>query len=107
MLNGNIVLTPQDILEKEFKVDTSGYRRQEVDKFLDIIIKDYTEFNIYINNLEDEKKELVDEILRLKRELRNLNANMDVIKGSEKEVTNLDVLRRLSQLEKIIYGKDE
>ena len=36
MLNGRIALTPQDIFEKEFKIDTRGYRLQEVDKFLDI-----------------------------------------------------------------------
>ena len=27
--------------------------------------------------------------------------------GSDKEVTNVDILRRLSQLEKIIYGKED
>ena len=45
-----ITLTMQDILEKEFKIDARGYRLQEVDKFLDIIIKDYNEYNNIINN---------------------------------------------------------
>ena len=36
MYGENISLTPQDILDKEFKIDTRGYRPQEVDKFLDI-----------------------------------------------------------------------
>jgi DivIVA domain-containing protein len=107
MLNDNISLTPQDILEKEFKIDTSGYRRQEVDKYLDIIIKDYAQFNSMIKKLDAEKKELVEENLELKRELRNLHANMEVIKNSDKEVTNLDIIRRLSQLEKMVYDKDE
>ena len=31
-------------MEKEFKIDARGYRPQEVDNFLDIIIKDYAEF---------------------------------------------------------------
>ena len=44
MFNGRIVLTPQDIFEKDFKIDTRGYRLQEVDKYLDQIIKDYVEF---------------------------------------------------------------
>ena len=30
-----------------------------------------------------------------------------VVKKSEKEITNVDILRRLSQLEKYIYDKDE
>ena len=40
MYQDRILLTGKDILEKEFKVDTRGYRPQEVDKFLDQIIKD-------------------------------------------------------------------
>ena len=35
MFNGKISLTPEEIYEKEFKVDARGYRPQEVDKFLD------------------------------------------------------------------------
>ena len=45
MYNEKIYLTPQDILNKEFKKDTMGYRPQEVDKFLDLVIKDYTEYS--------------------------------------------------------------
>ena len=41
MYEDRILLTPQDILEKEFKMDTRGYRPQEVDKFLDVIMRDY------------------------------------------------------------------
>ena len=54
-MNDRITLTMQDILEKEFKIDARGYRPQEVDKFLDIIIKDYNEYNNIIRNLEKEK----------------------------------------------------
>ena len=31
----------------------------------------------------------------------------DTIKHEEKEVTNVDLLRRISQLEKIIFGKEQ
>ena len=40
MYNEKIYLTPQDILNKEFKKDTMGYRPQEVDKYLDMVIRD-------------------------------------------------------------------
>ena len=33
MYNDNLYLTPQDILDKEFKVDTKGYSMKDVDKF--------------------------------------------------------------------------
>ena len=44
MYNDKIYLTPQEILDKEFKIDARGYRPQEVDKYLDMVIRDYTEF---------------------------------------------------------------
>ena len=44
MYQNKVTLTPQDILEKEFKIDTRGYRLKEVDQFLDVIIGDYEQF---------------------------------------------------------------
>ena len=52
MYQNKITLMPQDILEKDFKIDTRGYRLKEVDQFLDIIIGDYEQFLEIINNLE-------------------------------------------------------
>ena len=71
------------------------------------IIKDYVEFVNIIKELRNENKELARENLDLKHELRDLRANIDIVKKSEKEITNVDILRRLSQLEKYIYDKDE
>ena len=59
MYQDRIVLTSRDILEKEFKIDTRGYRPQEVDRFLDVVIKDYEEMNSIIRDLEREKKQLL------------------------------------------------
>ena len=42
MYNDKIFLTPKEILDKEFKIDARGYRPQEVDKFLDMVIRDYS-----------------------------------------------------------------
>jgi cell cycle protein gpsB len=97
----------QDILEKEFKIDARGYRPQEVDKFLDIIIKDYNEYNNIIRNLEKEKRALALENQNLKNEARNLRSSIEAARIGEKEITNVDLLRRISQLEKIILGKSE
>ena len=108
MYQERILLTVKDILDKEFKIDTRGYRPQEVDKFLDVIIRDYEEMSSVIRELESEKKALVDDNIRLKQELRNLSTKLDVIRTSDESSgpNNADVLRRLSNLEKIIYGKD-
>ena len=106
-MNDRITLTMQDILEKEFKIDARGYRPQEVDKFLDIIIKDYNEYNNIIRNLEKEKRALDLENQNLKNEARNLRSSIEAARIGEKEITNVDLLRRISQLEKIILGKSE
>ena len=39
-----IILSPKKIVAKEFKVDFKGYNAEEVDHFLDIIVKDYETF---------------------------------------------------------------
>ncbi len=109
MYQNKIELSPQDILEKEFKIDTRGYRLKEVDQYLDIIISDYEKFYSIINDLEKEKADLLGEIMSLKQELRNLKMNAEIVRNNSDmpEVTNVDLLRRLSQLEKMVYGKDE
>ncbi len=106
MYRDRIVLSIQDILEKEFKIDARGYRLQEVDKFLDTIIGDYNEYNNIIKELDREKAKLIEENQALKQEIRDLKSNIEAVKYSEKEITNVDLLRRISQLEKIILGKE-
>lgn len=109
MYQNKIELTPQDILEKEFKIDTRGYRLKEVDQYLDIIISDYEKFYSIINDLEKEKADLLGEIMNLKQEIRNMKMNAEIARNNTDipEVTNVDLLRRLSKLEKMVYGKDE
>lgn len=109
MYQDRILLTSKDIYEKEFKVDTKGYRPQEVDKFLDAIIRDYEEWNKIVSEIEEEKKEQLEEIVKLKQEIRYLKTQLDVVKDGRNEGTfnNTDLLRRISNLEKIIYGKEE
>ena len=104
MLQERLLLTPKDILEKEFKIDTRGYRPQEVDKFLDAVISDSEEMIAVVRDLEKEKKNLIDENIRLKQEVRNARTKLDVLRESgNNDVSNADLLRRLSNLEKIVY----
>ena len=107
MYQNKIALSPQDILEKEFKIDTRGYRLKEVDQFLDTIIGDYEQFFNIINSLEQEKADLLAEIMGLKQELRSAKMNVEIAKNNENgEVTNVDMMRRISRLEKIVYGNE-
>lgn len=108
-MNKNLInLTAEDILNKEFKLDARGYRCKEVDQYLDLVIADYQEFNRKIISLEKEKEEQLEEIINLKQEIRNLKTSVEISKSTKEEnVNNVDILKRLSQLEKIVYGKDE
>ena len=109
MYQDRVMLTVKDIFEKEFKLDTRGYRPQEVDKFLDLVMRDYEEFIAINKELSNELKALSEDNLKLKQEIRSLRMKLDVLKenaSNESGTNSVDVLKRLSNLEKIIYGKE-
>ena len=109
MYQNKIKLMPQDILEKNFKIDMRGYSLKEVDQFLDEIIADYQTFNKIILDLQKEKEEQKDVILNLKQEIRDLKTTVEITRsasGNDTNVNNVDILKRLSQLEKTVYGRD-
>ncbi|WP_044895391.1 cell division regulator GpsB [Bacillus alveayuensis] len=93
MLSDRIKLTVKDILEKEFKISMRGYNQDEVDKFLDLIIKDYEAFHQQIEELQQEN-------MRLKRQLEEAQKRQSAQAGT----TNFDILQRLSNLEKHVFG---
>ena len=111
IMNKNLInLTPEEILNKEFRIDTRGYRLKEVDQFLDEIIADYQTFNKIILDLQKEKDDQTEIILNLKQEIRDLKTTAEISRAASKDDisgTNLDILKRLSALEKAVYGKDE
>lgn len=94
MVSDKIKLTAKDILEKEFKTGVRGYKQEDVDKFLDIIIKDY-------EAMQQEIEELQAENARLKK-LSEETARKPVAQTAG--TTNFDILKRLSNLEKHVFG---
>ena len=104
MYDNKRFLTADEIYQKNFKLDARGYRPQEVDQFLDMIIKDYVDFEATTKRLINEIKSLENENSELKAEIRNLKASLDIA-GSNKGVTNVDLLKRISDLEKVVYGE--
>ncbi len=108
MYSDKIYLTPQEILDKEFKIDARGYRPQEVDKYLDMVIRDYTEFISIIKRNEKEIKDLTEDNSKLKAEIRSLREQLVASESSPSSGTsNVDLLKRISQLEKVVFGKYE
>ena len=98
-------LTAKEILDKDFKIDARGYRPQEVDQFLDLIIKDYVDFETTTKRLVTEIKSLESDNAKLKAELRNLKSALEIA-NSNKGVTNVDLVKRISDLEKVVYGEE-
>jgi DivIVA domain-containing protein len=95
MLSDKVKLTAKDILEKEFKSGVRGYKQEDVDKFLDLIIKDYGTFHQEIEDLQQEN-------LRLRKQLEEVSKRQSVAQPAG--TTNFDILKRLSNLEKHVFG---
>ncbi|WP_407690226.1 cell division regulator GpsB [Salisediminibacterium beveridgei] len=75
-----------------------GYNQDEVDQFLDEIIKDYEAFESHIQSLESELDAAKDQTAKLQETSRQQPAPPS--QGN----TNYDILRRLSNLEKHVFG---
>ncbi|GAB5056818.1 hypothetical protein COSHB9_12060 [Companilactobacillus alimentarius] len=103
---------PNDILQKEFKTKMRGYDPNEVDQFLDGIIKDYETFANEINSLKAENERLaqshgpVNNLNQNRPQSRRPQANKPVSSAIAEGTTNYDILRRLSNLEKRVFGHD-
>ena len=96
MLSDKVKLTAKDILEKEFKTGMRGYKPEDVDKFLDFVIKDYEIFHQEIEELQQEN-------IRLKKQVEDASRRPTPTVQSA-GTTNFDILKRLSNLEKHVFG---
>lgn len=99
----NIILTSQEILQKDFKKQMRGYDQNEVDEFLDNVIKDYETFNNEIDRLKSENERLLTKIDELTKRL-NVNNNGQNVAPQTNAATNYDILKRLSNLERHVFG---
>ena len=106
-MKNEVVLNPETLYNWDFKIDARGYRPQEVDKVLDMVISDYKAYDRKVKDLQAKIDMLNEEILDLKHKLRSASEREEILKSSDKEITNVDLLKRISNLEKIIYGKKE
>ncbi|MRG88290.1 cell division regulator GpsB [Salinibacillus xinjiangensis] len=92
-----IQLTSKEILEKDFKTAIRGYNQEEVDQFLDVVIQDY-------EALQNEIERLKQENARLKG-TQNGQTRVRQTQSANTGHVNYDILKRLSNLEKAVFGK--
>lgn len=93
-----IQLTGKDVFDKDFKSTMRGYNPKEVDEFLDIIIQDYDAFNQEISRLQQEND-------KLKKNTSEQQQYTRTRAPQQNTQVNYDVLKRLSNLEKAVFGK--
>ncbi|WP_455486198.1 DivIVA domain-containing protein [Gemella sp.] len=92
-------LTAKEIYEKEFKKSrVKGYSEEDVNDYLDLIIEDYMKLDKLLTRLKE-----------LEIENQNLKIKIDALKNANRDerpvqVTNLDILKRLSKLETAVFG---
>ena len=116
--------TQKDILERVFKQKRMGvgYNPADVDSFLDDIIKDYGAFAGRIEQLQGEVARLQtalkasqDQLVAIKQQQTNVAAEpvveapvtpvVETPKAAQ-VVTNLDLIKRVANLERAVFGHD-
>ena len=104
----NIKFTQQDILHKQFKERNIGksYDEADVDAFLDDVIKDYDTYNKELERLNDENERLRAKVDELNRqvEVGSSMSNQTASRQPVSSATNMDILKRLSNLERRVFG---
>ncbi|MGN1182977.1 MAG: cell division regulator GpsB [Faecalibacillus sp.] len=107
-----VVLSPKKIVSKEFKVDFKGYNADEVDHFLDQIVKDYEAFAGMLNEsydrIEQLERRLAEQkniVARLEREKAMQDDNLRALESNAS--SNVDILKRLSLLEKVVFSQNK
>lgn len=101
----NLNYSPKDILQQEFKTKMRGYDPVEVDEFLDNVIKDYEAYNKEILALQEENDRLQAKLSQQAANPTPAPSRVQTEAPKSQTVTNFDILKRLSNLEKEVFGK--
>lgn len=115
--------TQKDILERVFKQKRMGvgYDPADVDSFLDDIIKDYGAFGSRVEQLKSEVarlqvalKDAQDQLVAVKQQQPVQTASQpqpvedqrQAAVAQQAAVTNLDLIKRVANLERVVFGRD-
>ena len=92
------------ILDKEFHIDFKGYSASEVDALLDLVIEDYQSYDQMIAKISEAALMQERTIASLKAKIIELEGKQKAMSESEPlNSSQMDILKRLSRLEAIVY----
>ena len=100
----DIKLSAKTILDKDFKTGIRGYSQDEVDQFLDIIIQDYESFEKALAKKQEEIDLLKNELKTTQSQTSSPEARRQVPSPAYANNTNFDILKRIANLEKHVFG---
>src|SRR5699024_21454 len=104
----NVQHTREEILNKDFKKTRigTGYDITDVDAYLDEIISDYQAFQTNISELNNQNQKLKDQVAELTKQVSAAPTTSSTPKASPAPAvnTNMDILKRLSNLERRVFG---
>lgn len=103
----NVQHTREEILNKDFKKTRigTGYDITDVDAYLDEIISDYQAFQNNIGELTNQNQKLKDQVAELTKQVSAAPASAPKASPAPAVNTNMDILKRLSNLERRVFGK--
>ena len=105
-----LLLDSNKIYHKVFEGTKPGYDALQVDSFLDIVIKDYDTFANYVTTtdqalaaMQTKVDMLTEQLNKAETENASLKAKLgDVSSNDDVSLNNLELLRRISNLEKAL-----
>ncbi|MFR4754808.1 MAG: cell division regulator GpsB [Streptococcus parasanguinis] len=107
----SIIFTAKDIFDQDFKREVRGYSKDEVNEFLDDVIKDYETYAALVKELREENARLREELAQKAQETPQTPQTSPIVSTATQEfpqvttATNFDILKRLNRLEKEVFGK--
>ena len=103
----SIIFTAKDIFDQDFKREVRGYNKDEVNEFLDDVIKDYETYAALVKELREENARLREELAQKAQETPQTSPIASTAQEYPQvtTATNFDILKRLNRLEKEVFGK--
>ena len=97
-----MTLNSLDVQNKTFNPQFRGFSKHEVDEFLDQVIQDYEAYAKENQRLQMENDRLVSKVDELTKQVAVGSSGQTARPTTN--MTNMDVLKRLSNLERHVFG---